>query len=549
MLLFYVFLPPLLFIFLRAYGLIKNYQNARKFGLPIILLPVSFEDSWWMPLRPLFAWVEHLPWGLGSWYVYTEMGWPTIDGNRTTARLGENFVLCSPSSNQIITCYRAGLKSSFGQHKNWMLPKAQSQLFAFYGQNVSSTNGTDWQRHRKITAAAFNEDMMERVWHESTNRAGSFDRVGERNFTLGSLRSELEIIAMQVLAVVGFGQDRSLTSIPSGHKESLLECLNAVLKHLILTLVFSGLKAPNFLLPRILRRLKVSVAELRLYMEESVLYQMRQSSSTDSKSQSPSLLEAMVKANEVEKQESLKKTARASYLTDSELYGNLFVFNIAGFETTASSMTFALPFLAAYRDVQDWIIEEVDRHYTASSDRSYATAYPKLVRCLACLYETLRVASPAPLLIREPTVAQTLPIITPHGESSIIVNPGTLVGGHLYGAHLSSRWGHDAETFNPKRFILVASNGDETLVLPDNVSFLPWMIGSRICPGKKFSQVEFVGVMARVLSNFCLRPEQSNGESEEEARARLLATLAQKYFNISAHLRQPESASVRFERR
>ncbi|KAF5016172.1 hypothetical protein F66182_12232, partial [Fusarium sp. NRRL 66182] len=93
MLLYIISLPLVLFATVRTYNLIKNYNSARKYGLPIILLPVSFEDVWWMIIRPLFAWVERLPLGLGDWYVYTEMGWPTVDGDRTTKRLGENFVL------------------------------------------------------------------------------------------------------------------------------------------------------------------------------------------------------------------------------------------------------------------------------------------------------------------------------------------------------------------------------------------------------------------------------------------------------------------------
>lgn len=555
MLLYYLItFPFVLFAAVRTYNLIKNYIDARKYGLPIILLPVSFEDVWWMIIRPLFAWVERLPLGLGDWYVYTEMGWPTVDGDRTTKRLGENFVLCSPYSNHIITCYPAGAETIYRNHSKWHFPPAQSQIFAFYGQNVSSTTGADWQRHRKITTAAFNEHFMQEVWSESTKKAALLNLAEERDRKLDRIRSTFDVLAMNVLAVVGFGQERLLNTATPGHKQSLMECLGFILQHILLTAIFNSLKVPDFLLPGVLQRLKRSVAEFKLYMEELVLHQMKQSSSASKTEGSPpTLLEAMVNANEAEKQQLQKTAGRPSYLTESELYGNLFVFNLAGYETTASTMTFALSFLATNTEVQSWIAEEIDRYYTSQNGekRGYAYAYPKLVRCKALMYETLRLASPAPLLVRAPSSPQELPIIQPNGEERIVtVNPGTLVGGHFYGGHLSPRWGPDAHVFNPKRFISKSTvTGEEELVTPPDTLFIPWLTGPRVCPGKKFSQVEFVAIVAQIFSEYRVQVLPENNESEADARARFEGVVGQKYFNVSTHLRKPVEGAVRFVQR
>ena len=48
------------------------------------------------------------------------------------------------------------------------------------------------------------------------------------------------------------------------------------------------------------------------------------------------------------------------HLSDTELYGNLFLVNMAGFETTATVLTYTLALLAANREIQDWVGEEVD---------------------------------------------------------------------------------------------------------------------------------------------------------------------------------------------
>ena len=193
----YIVLAPLvLFAAIRSVRLVKNYYTARQFGLPIILLPVSFEDIWWIPLRPLFSWVERLPFGLGNWYMYTDMGWPTIDGNRSVLRFGENFVLCSPAGIQIATAYGPGLEHVLKNHKTWPQPGAQSQLFTFYGQNVTSTNGAEWQRHRKITATAFNENSMREVWSDAIERTKQLDLPTKRDRSLKEIRSTFDLLAM-----------------------------------------------------------------------------------------------------------------------------------------------------------------------------------------------------------------------------------------------------------------------------------------------------------------------------------------------------------------
>ena len=555
---------PFLLIGVRILKWVRNYFRARSYGLPIIFLPVSFNEPLWMLFRPLFAWVQYLPLGLGNWYLYTTMGWPTEDGNRTSLRLGENFVLCSPVDNVVVTCEPAVASSVWEEKKYiWRVPESQSQLFTFFGQNVSSTHGEDWKRHRRVTVQAFSERMMERVWCEARRRANALStELGRESVrSLGRIRTTFDVLAMQVLAIAAFGQESELVTVPPGHKQSLMESLGFILKHVLLTVVFQSLKVSDFLLPNVLRQLKRSVAEVRLYMEELVLVHMQSSTPKSSTfgSLPTSLLSAMITANEIEKQESSEGKPR-SYLTVSELYGNIFVFNLAGYETTSSSLTFALPFLALHPEVQTWIAEEVDA-ITSSDARcqksrdkpeegevglGYSEIYSQMVRTKALMYETLRLASPAPLLVKTSLLPVDLDITTATGLRTITVHPGTLVGFNQYAAHLSPRWGDEAEVFDPKRFV-TEIGGEERFKIPDGPMYAAWMIGPRVCPAKKFSQVEFIGIMTELLRNWRVELVREDGESEGEVRQRVKAVLMdEKYFNVSAHLKRPDAAHVRF---
>jgi cytochrome P450 len=148
--------------------------------------------------------------------------------------------------------------------------------------------------------------------------------------------------------------------------------------------------------------------------------------------------------------------------------------------------------------------------------------------------------------MRTPTAVDEIPVITAAGEKNIAIPPGVMVGMNGYGAHLSPRWGHDADKFNPLRFVQPSEKGVECLRVPDIGMFLPWIGGTRVCPGKKFSQVEFVAIVAQILSQYRIEPLPDQGEDNESARGRLLGVLDDKFYHVSAHLKRPEDAGVRF---
>ena len=74
-------------------------------------------------------------------------------------------------------------------------------------------------------------------------------------------------------------------------------------------------------------------------------------------------------------------------LTENEIYGNMFVFNFAGHDTTAHTLAFAIVILSAHPSVQDWLSEELQYvlEDTRPKDWGYTQVFPRLKRCLAVL--------------------------------------------------------------------------------------------------------------------------------------------------------------------
>lgn len=78
-------------------------------------------------------------------------------------------------------------------------------------------------------------------------------------------------------------------------------------------------------------------------------------------------------------------------LTKEEIYGNMFIFNFAGHDTTAQPLIFTINLLAAHTEIQDWMKEELDYYLPDDtlSNWSYEKVFLKLKRCLAVLVSTL----------------------------------------------------------------------------------------------------------------------------------------------------------------
>jgi hypothetical protein len=105
------------------------------------------------------------------------------------------------------------------------------------------------------------------------------------------------------------------------------------------------------------------------------------------------LLERLVRSRREEWEKETGNAGTASTrdpgLSDAEILGNLYIFTVAGHETTATTLRFALVLLALHQDVQDELYEEIQ---TAVSDESldsaewdYARISPKLVSPLCAM--------------------------------------------------------------------------------------------------------------------------------------------------------------------
>jgi len=261
---------------------------------------------------------------------------------------------------------------------------------------------------------------------------------------------------------------------------------------------------------------------LQKYMTQ--VYEEEKRAFVQGKSTDRNFMTSLVRAS----QEETTKSSLGG-LTESEIYGNMFTFNFAGHDTTAHTFTFALYFLAANSATQDWISEEI--HHIMGDRQPHEWLYsdsPRLKRCLAVMYETLRLYAPVPTSkFVDGQTAQPLKI----RDKTLILPPKTMLVPSYASLQADPKyWGDDSLEWRPSRFIkspdLAATKGnsldDEEFITPVRGTYLAWSGGPRDCVGRKFSQVEFVAVMASIFRDWRVDPVLADGETPEIARKRVL---------------------------
>lgn len=208
-------------------------------------------------------------------------------------------------------------------------------------------------------------------------------------------------------------------------------------------------------------------------------------------------------------------------LSDAEIANQMMTFYIAGTETIAITLSWALHLVASHPDIERRLHDEVD---TVLAGRPAThDDVPRLELTSRIITETLRLRSPVWLLTREVTTDTRL--------GGHHLPAGTTVAYSPYLIHHRADLYDDPERFDPDRW-------DPTLhPTPTRTSYIPFTHGARKCIGDRFGIVEGVLAMATIAANW--RLTHLPGETVRPA-----ASFAMKPHRL--HMRTTRRASAGF---
>ncbi|KAK8769694.1 hypothetical protein V5799_013842 [Amblyomma americanum] len=183
---------------------------------------------------------------------------------------------------------------------------------------------------------------------------------------------------------------------------------------------------------------------------------------------------------------------RVRHLDDQHIFSNGAIFLLAGFETTATALSFLAYLLAKHPSEQDEIVKELEELFPQKAARDLSFEELRQLRRLDwTILEGLRLYPPVPVSLtrkcfRDTTICGRF---IPAGVN-IMVAPWLV-------HYDPDRW-PEPEQFRPDRF------ADENRARIRSGSYVPFGLGPRMCIGEKLAMLILKSALIQVLQDFRL---------------------------------------------
>jgi cytochrome P450 len=168
--------------------------------------------------------------------------------------------------------------------------------------------------------------------------------------------------------------------------------------------------------------------------------------------------------------------------SDEQLGDQVATMILAGHETTATALFWALYLLALDPETQEQLAAEVQG---AAVNDAHDVERLKFTR--AVIDETMRLYPPAFLIARAAAGPDTLAGMPVKKNDVVLVSPWLL--------HRHEKLWRDPNAFMPQRFMPGAPP-------PDRFAYLPFSVGPRVCIGAHFALVEATLALAKIIGAF-----------------------------------------------
>ncbi|KAL0400052.1 UNVERIFIED_CONTAM: cytochrome [Sesamum radiatum] len=200
---------------------------------------------------------------------------------------------------------------------------------------------------------------------------------------------------------------------------------------------------------------------------------------------------------------------------DRQLRDDLMTMLIAGHETTAAVLTWAIFLLAQHPAKMKKAQAEID--LVLGKERTTYEAIKKLEYLRLIVVESLRLYPQPPLLIRRSLMSDRLPGGYNGDKDGYAIPPGTDLFVSVYNLHRSPHFWDNPDDFEPERFLVQKLSQVEGwagfdpsrspgALYPNEIisdfAFLPFGGGPRKCVGDQFALMESTIALAMLLQKF-----------------------------------------------
>jgi cytochrome P450 len=346
-------------------------------------------------------------------------------------------------------------------------------LAPLLGQSVFVTNGAVWKRQRRIIDPAFEGGRL-RDTFPAMLAAGqaAVARLSARAPGVVEIEEEASHAAADVIF-------RTLFSIPIEHRvaSEVFAQFRAYQRTQPILNLAAFLPLPRWFPRAHRRRTRAAAAAIRALIARLTAERM-----------------AEIAAGTAPDDLATKIMTTADPVTGdrfdtAEMVDQVAIFFLAGHETSASALAWALYLIATHPDVQDRVAEE-GRAFAADP------SFPNLARLRFTrdvFRETLRLYPPVPMMVRETTRPETFRGRAVRVGAQVVLSPW-----HL---HRHERMWQNPDGFDPDRW-----SREETRVCARD-AWMPFSAGPRVCTGAGFAMAEGVLLLALIAAAVRVEPD------------------------------------------
>jgi cytochrome P450 len=360
------------------------------------------------------------------------------------------------------------------------------------GFGLLAADTPQWREQRKVVQPAFHHDVVTQVIEHSAQATQQvLNRLEAKYGEVVDLDHEMMQLALNVVGSALFGAD--FESRANNLITATLSGLDVVVSR-ARTPVFppSWMPTPlNLKLNRANRTLTKAV--------DSLIDAAIKSSSSNS------IVDLLV------------AELQAGNFSREQVRNELVTFIVAGHETVASALSWALCLLSENPTYQELIFNEV--HQVLGERTPVFADYPNLPATKAVLDEAMRLYPPAWVLTRSTIADDEIAGVEIKAGSLIVISPWVV--------HRDPVAWPDANKFDPTRFL------NQRKI--EQGSFIPFGLGNRMCIGKDFALFEAVIALAMLVRSFKFEPTQANTEALPSVTVRPKSGLPLKFISRTAN--------------
>ena len=367
-------------------------------------------------------------------------------------------------------------------HRRYHKSDLTHGLLRYLGKGLLTNEGADWLRQRRLIQPGFHRQRLAGLTR--LMRAAANEWVAELD-ALGAAGANVEVDAHEAMTRVAFRiVARSVfgDSLSDAELMQLSDWLTAIQAFYVNTIRQLYLRPWHWARGNYGRHDRLAT-QLRELVRGAIARHQATTAAAPAGTPAPDdLLQMLLDARYEDSGEAM---------AENQLLDELNILLVAGHETSANALAWALYLLARHPETQAELAAEITLELPGGQPPEFEDL-PRLPLALHVVQEAMRLYPPAWIIDRVATEADEF-----QGQP---IAKGTLFSLYIYGLHHHPALWPDAEVFRPARFAAGAQPS-----LPA-YGYLPFGGGPRLCVGQHFALTELQLVLIQTIRRYHVEP-------------------------------------------